>query len=97
MERNFFYSEMLFDDTCKNILKYKDEKYSVLKNCSEEDFKCLKKKCKVLDIEKPVQAFSNYKASDLRELGKKLKLDIMNGKKYKTKKEIYQMIHSKIE
>ena len=52
---------------------------------------------KIDNIEKPLRAFSNYKAQELRDIGKILKLDIMNGKKFKTKKQLYTMIISKIE
>ena len=49
-------------------------------------------------MDKPLKAFSNYKAGDLREIGKRLKLDIYKSeKKFKNKKKIYEMILHKIE
>ena len=97
VENKNFYSEIILNDGKKNIIKYENEQYSVLEKCSKDDMSHLEKKCRVLNIEKPLLAFSNYKAADLRKMGIKLNLDIMNGKKYKTKREIYQLIHSKIE
>jgi len=52
---------------------------------------------KVGNIEKPLKSFSNYKAIELRKIGKLLGLNInKTEKKFKTKKEIYEMILQKI-
>ena len=46
---------------------------------------------------KPIKAISNYKAQELKDICKKLKIDIMKTPtKSKTKKELYQLVIEKI-
>ena len=84
-------SEHIFDSSKEtNIVNISD--FSIRKGAIDRT-----KYWKIDNIEKPLLAFSNYKAQDLRDIGNVLNLDIMKGKKFKTKKEIYTMILSKIE
>lgn len=49
------------------------------------------------NIKKPVKGISNYKANELRDICKKLNIDIMKTPtKTKTKKELYQLVIEKI-
>ena len=48
-------------------------------------------------MKKPVKGISNYKAHELRDICKKLNIDIMKTPtKTKTKKELYQLVIEKI-
>ena len=89
--KNIMLSEHIFDSSKEtNIVNISD--FSIRKGAIDRT-----KYWKIDNIEKPLLAFSNYKAQDLRDIGNVLNLDIMKGKKFKTKKEIYTMILSKIE
>ena len=90
--KNIMLSEHIFDSSQDTyIININD--FSIRKD--DIDYS---KYWKIDNIEKPLRAYSNYKAQELRDIGKILKLDIMKGeKKFKTKKEIYTMILSKIE
>ena len=49
------------------------------------------------NMKKPVKGISNYKANELRDICKKLNIDIMKTPtKTKTKKELYQLVIEKI-
>tara|TARA_Y100000590_G_C15427782_1_gene903956 strand:- start:155 stop:784 length:630 start_codon:yes stop_codon:yes gene_type:complete len=80
----------------------KGDKMTVLEK-NGKGYKIIEKKCdyknywKVENIEKPLKSFSNYKAIELRKIGELLELEIKKTeKKFKTKKEIYEMILQKI-
>ena len=89
--KNIMLSEHIFDPSKEtNIVNIND--FSIRKGAIDRT-----KYWKIDNIEKPLLAFSNYKAQDLRDIGIVLNLYIMKGKKFKTKKEIYTMILSKIE
>ena len=91
LKKKFMLNEHIFDPT-KGVNIIDMEDFSISKESIDAT-----KYWKIDDIEKPLKAFSNYKAQELRDIGQILKLDIMNGKKFKTKKQIYTMILSKIE
>ena len=90
--KNIMLSEHIFDSSRDTyIININD--FSIKKDNIDQS-----KYWKIDNIEKPLRAYSNYKAQELRDIGKILNLDIMKGeKKFKTKKEIYTMILSKIE
>jgi len=91
LKKKFMLNEHIFNST-KGVNIIDMEDFSISKESIDAT-----KYWKIDDIEKPLKAFSSYKAQELRDIGQILKLDIMNGKKFKTKKQIYTMILSKIE
>ena len=49
------------------------------------------------DIKKPIKCISNYKAQDLRDICKKLDINIMKTPtKYKIKKDLYMLLCQKV-
>jgi len=82
--------------TC--IIKYfeKQDKYGLF--LEEDKLFNYKDKLFIVDsIKKPVKSISNYKANELKEICKKLNIDIMKTPtKTKTKKELYQLVIEKI-
>jgi hypothetical protein len=81
--------------TC--VIKYfiKEEKYGLF---LEEELSSYKEKLFVVDsIIKPIKSISNYKVQELKDICKKLKIDIMKTPtKSKPKKILYQLIMEKI-
>jgi len=98
MNDKIFY-ENLIKPTNKNcIIKYFPDK----DKCGlflEKDklFEYRNKLFVVDDIFKPIKGISNYKAQELKDICKKLNIDIMKTPtKTKTKKELYQLVIEKI-
>ena len=78
----------------KHCIEKKNDKYII----NEYNKETLNGLWKVDNIEKPLKAISNYKASELRQIGDLLGLDIYKSEnKFKKKSDIYKMILDKIE
>ena len=98
MNDKIFY-ENLIKPTNKNcIIKYfpyKDKCGLFLEK--DKLFEYRNKLFVVDDIFKPIKGISNYKAQELKDICKKLNIDIMKTPtKTKTKKELYQLVIEKI-
>ena len=98
MNNKIYYENLSFPGKKNCIIKYftEKDKYGIF---LEEDklFEYRNKLFIVDSISKPIKSISNYKAQDLKEICKKLKIDIMKTPtKTKTKKELYQLVIEKI-
>jgi len=94
-----YYENITYPGNKTCIIKYypKDENYGLLlENDKLYDYR---NKLFVVDSYiKPIKSISNYKAQDLRDICKKLNIDIMKTpSKKKTKKELYQLISEKLQ
>lgn len=99
MDDNIYYEDFYSDEKNKCILKYEKEqdKYGILEVKDEKLEELKNNKLRILNLSKPLKALSSYKVLELKEMGKKLNIDIMKtATKCKTKKEIYQLIQEKI-
>ena len=99
MDDNIYYEDFYSDEKKKCILKYEKEqdKYGILELKDEKLEELKNNKLRILNLSKPLKALSSYKVLELKEMGKKLNIDIMKtATKSKTKKEIYQLIQEKI-
>ena len=99
MDDNIYYEDFYSDEKKKYILKYEKEqdKYGILELKDEKLEELKNNKLRILNLSKPLKALSSYKVLELKEMGKKLNIDIMKtATKSKTKKEIYQLIQEKI-
>lgn len=95
----FYYSNINIPDTKSCIIKYfeKLDKYGLFLGAENKLFDYTNKLLLVENIEKPIKAISNYKAEQLKDICKKLNIDIMKTPtKRKTKKELYTLIIEKI-
>ena len=99
MDDNIYYEDFYSDEKKKCILKYEKEqdKYGILELKDKKLEELKNNKLRILNLSKPLKALSSYKVLELKEMGKKLNIDIMKtATKSKTKKEIYQLIQEKI-
>ena len=99
MDNNIYYEENNNDESKKYVVKYnKDtDKYGILEISDEKLEELKKNKLIVLNLAKPIKALSSYKVVELKEICKRLKINIMKTTtKCKTKKELYQLIQEKI-
>ena len=104
MNDKIYYENMEFggaqNKTC--IIKYfeKQDKYGLFLEEPTAKSKIFDYKSKLLQVEnisKPIKGISNYKAQQIKDMCKKLKIDIMKTPtKCKTKKELYQLVIEKI-
>lgn len=97
MDDVIYYENILDDDNKSCIIKYYKEtdKYGLFL----EKYEKLKihKLYKIDSLSKPIKAISNYKAQEIRDICKKLDINVMKSPtKYKTKKDLYQLIKEKI-
>ena len=97
MDDKIYYENIIDEDNKTCVIKYfKDsEKYGLFLN---DISKIKKNKLFIVDnLSKPIKAISNYKADEIREICKKLDINIMKSPtKYKTKKILYQLIKEKL-
>jgi len=98
MNDKFYYSNINIPGRKTCIIKYFDklDKYGLF---LEEDklFDYTNKLLLVESIKKPIKGISNYKAQQIKDICKKLNIDIMKTPtKCKTKKELYQLVIEKI-
>lgn len=99
MDDNIYYQDFYSDKKKKCIIKYEkaNDKYGLLEIEDKKLEELKNNKLCVLNLSKPLKALSSYKVLELKEMGKKLNIDIMKtATKCKTKKEIYQLIQEKI-
>ena len=98
MNEKIYYENITYPGNPTCIVKYFNdvEKYGLL--FDEKKLFDYKEKLYVVDnMKKPVKGISNYKAHELRDICKKLNIDIMKTPtKTKTKKELYQLVIEKI-
>ena len=67
-----------------------------LEKNNQDDINNIKNTKLLLDYNKPIKSFSFYKLNDLQEIAEKLKINIINNNKKKTKKVLYEEILNKI-
>ena len=67
-----------------------------LEKNNQDDINNIKNTKLLLDYNKPIKPFSFYKLNDLQEIAEKLKINIINNNKKKTKKVLYEEILNKI-
>ena len=98
MNDKIYYENITYPGKPICIIKYfeKLDKYGLF--LDEKKLFDYKNKLFVVDsIQKPVKGISSYKAQELRDICKKLNIDIMKTPtKSKTKKELYQLVIEKI-
>ena len=98
MNDKIYFENITFPGNKSCIIKYfeKEEKYGIF--LEEEKLFEYKNKLFIVDnIIKPIKNISNYKAQDLKDICKKLNINIMKTPtKTKTKKELYQLVIEKI-
>ena len=98
MSDKIYYEKITHPDNKKCIIKYfpKEEKYGIF--LEEAKLPNYKEKLFVVDsILKPIKGISSYKVQELKDICKKLKIDIMKTPtKSKPKKILYQLIMEKI-
>ena len=89
-----YYENIIFD---KSIVIYYD-KINNIYELKENDIESIKdEKYIITSLDKQLKAISNYKASDIKSIAKKLDINIMkDDKKTFTKKELYEKILQKI-
>ena len=98
-DENIYFEEFHNDESKKCVVQYnKDtEKYGLLDVTDERVEELKKNKLKVINLAKPLKALSSYKVLELKEICDTLHIDKMKSStKYKTKKEMYQLIQEKI-
>jgi|TARA_B110000971_G_C20018446_1_gene505102 hypothetical protein len=98
MTDKFYYSNINIPDNKTCIIKYfeKLDKYGFfLEKDKLSDY--TNKLLLVESIKKPIKSISNYKAQQIKDICKKLNIDIMKTPtKCKTKKELYKLVIEKI-
>lgn len=97
MDDVIYYENILDDDNKTCIIKYYKEtdKYGLFLE-KREKLK-IHKLYKIDSLSKPIKAISNYKAQDIRDICKKLDINVMKSPtKFKTKKDLYHLIKEKI-
>jgi len=98
MNEKIYYENITYPGNPICILKYfkNTDKYGLFLD-EKNLFKYKNKLFNVDNIKKPLKGISNYKALELRDICKKLNIDIMKTPtKTKTKKELYQLVIEKI-
>lgn len=80
--------------SCENIIGDKNGQISILKMTPEITKNILDTYYHIENIEKPINAFSSYKAQDLNELAEKLGIETSKNGKQKFKKDLYTDISS---
>ena len=101
MNDKIYYENLIEPQIKTCIIKYfeKMDKYGLFLSGGTEEklFDYTSKLLLVENITKPIKGISNYKAQQIKDMCKKLKIDIMKTPtKYKTKKELYQLVIEKI-
>jgi len=98
MNDKIYYENLIHPGNKNCIIKYfaEKDKYGIF--LEEEKLFEYRNKLYIVDnMLKPIKAISNYKAQELKDICKKLKIDIMKTPtKSKTKKELYQLVIEKI-
>ena len=97
MDDKVYYENILDEDNKSCIIKYynETEKYGLY---LEKRDKLKIGNLYVIDnLSKPIKAISNYKAQEIRDICKKLDINVMKTPtKYKTKKDLYGLIKEKL-
>lgn len=94
----YYTDKLLFEhksyDNKDTIIVYHDKKNNIFKNIDEVNIENIKlNKLIIESISKPIRAISYYKADDIKQMCKKLNINIMkNSTKMFTKKELYRKI-----
>ena len=99
MNDKIYYENILYPGNKNCIIKYfaEKDKYGIFLEEEKSLFEYRNKLFIVDNILKPIKAISNYKAQELKDICKKLNIDIMKTPtKTKTKKELYQLVIEKI-
>lgn len=92
---NIYYENILFDKTIVIYCNKDNNLYEMKKNENIETIK--NEKFLVSSLDKKIKAISNYKADDIKNIAKKLDIEIMKSlNKTFTKKELYEKIIQKI-
>jgi len=90
-----YYENILFDKTIVIYYNKDNNIYEMKKNENIETIK--NEKFLVSSLDKKIKAISNYKADDIKNIAKKLDIEIMKSlNKTFTKKELYEKIIQKI-
>ena len=86
-------------DNTKTLYLYHDKKNDIYTKINNVDVETLMEtRLKVDILSKPIKAISYYKADDIKNICKKLNINIMkNATKHFTKKELYEKIVQKIK
>lgn len=102
IDDKIYYENISNTTTKRCIIKYfkKEEKYGLFFDDKENQSKLFEYREKLFIVDsftKPIKGISNYKAQQIKDICKKLKIDIMKTPtKSKTKKELYQLIIEKL-
>ena len=98
MNDKIYYENILYPGKPICIIKYFEKTNNYGLFLEEKKLFDYKDKLYVVEsLKKPVKSISNYKAKELKDICKKLNIDIMKTPtKTKTKKELYQLVIEKI-
>ena len=92
IDDKIYYENIRYPGNKTCIIKYmnKDEKYALFLK-EEKLFEYKNKLYYVENLKKPIKSISSYKAVELRDICKKLNINIMkSATKFKTKKDLYK-------
>jgi len=95
----FYYSNINIPGNKVCIIKYfeKLDKYGLFLEGTDQLYEYTNKLLLVESLTKPIKSISNYKAQQIKDICKKLNIDIMKTPtKCKTKKQLYQLVIEKI-
>lgn len=98
MNNKIWYEKIIIPQNQRCIIKFfeKQNKYGLFL-VEQKLFDYTSKLLKVDSVIKPIKGISNYKAQQIKDMCKKLNIDIMKTPtKSKTKKELYQLVIEKI-
>lgn len=99
MNDKFYYSNINIPGNKVCIIKYfeKLDKYGLFLEDTDKLYDYTNKLLQVESLKKPIKSISNYKAQQIKDICKKLNIDIMKTPtKCKTKKQLYQLVIEKI-
>ena len=99
MNDKFYYSNINISGNKVCIIKYfeKLDKYGLFLEDTDKLYDYTNKLLQVESLKKPIKSISNYKAQQIKDICKKLNIDIMKTPtKCKTKKQLYQLVIEKI-
>ena len=99
MNDKFYYSNINIPGNKVCIIKYfeKLDKYGLFLEDTDKLYDYTNKLLQVESLKKPINSISNYKAQQIKDICKKLNIDIMKTPtKCKTKKQLYQLVIEKI-
>ena len=97
IDDNKYMERVIYDQANITVIKRENERYGIY-SCDKDKIQSFREIFwKVDDMAKPLKKFSNYKAKELRNICKKLNINIYNEKKgIFNMKKLYELITQKI-